>query len=325
MILRWRASQLKNRERDILKKILRLKQCLINYHKWNSSVPSGISQQITSTLIISLTDSFYTIEQFALHKEYYTCAHWIHCLDSKDRVFYMDVGHTDKVQHSIKLHDETPFKHKARPIHPNDLEAVCRHLEELFEAGIIRESESSFSSPIVVRRKKNGDIRLCIDYRKLNMQTIKDAYALPNLEETFSTLRDSKWFSVLNLKSGYYQIELEEKDKLKTTFVSPLGFWEFNRMPPGITNAPSTFQMLMEKCMGNINLSEVFLDDLIVFSDTLEEHERCLHVLGRLKDYGLKLSLDKCKFFQTSVKYLGHIFSKDGVETDPQKIEAIKT
>ncbi len=177
-------------------------------------------------------------------------------------------------------------------------------------------------------RKKNGDIRLCIDYCKLNMQTIKDAYALPNLEETFSALRGSKWFSVLDLKSGYYQIEMEEKDKLKTAFACPLGFWEFNRMPQGIPNAPSTFQRLMEKCMGDINISEVlvFLDDLIVFSDTLEEHERrLLNVLERLKDYGLKLSLDKCKFFQTSVKYLGHIVSEDGVETDPQKIEAIKT
>lgn len=240
----------------------------------------------------------------------------------------MDVGQTSKVKHTIKLHDETPFKHKARPIRPNDLEAVRRHLEELLDAGIIRESESSFSSPIVVVRKKNGDIRLCIDYRKLNTQTIKDAYALPNLEETFSALRGSKWFSVLDLKSGYYQIELEEKYKPKTAFVCPLGFWEFNRMPQGITNAPSTFQRLMEKCRGDINLSEVlvFLDDLIVLSDTLEEHERrLLHVLGRLRDYGLKLSLEKCKFFQTSVKYLGHIVSENGVETDPQKIEAIKT
>lgn len=133
---------------------------------------------------------------------------------------------------------------------------------------------------------------------------------------------------MLDLKSGYYQIELEENDKPKTAFVCPLGFWEFNRMPQGITNAPSTFQRLMEKCMGDINLSEVlvFLDDLIVFSDTLEEHEkRLLHVLGRLKDYGLKLSLDKCKLFQPSVKYLGHIVSENGVETDPQKIQAIKT
>ena len=239
-----------------------------------------------------------------------------------------DVGRTDKVKHNIKLHDETPFKHRARPIHPDDFEAVRRHLEELLEAGIIRESESSFSSPIVVVKKKNGDVRLCIDYRKLNTQTIKDAYALPNLEETFSALRGSKWFSVLDLKSGYYQIEVEERDKPKTAFVCPMGFWEFNRMPQGITNAPSTFQRLMEKCMGDINLTEVlvFLDDLIVFSDTLEEHEtRLMHVLNRLSEYGLKLSVEKCKFFQTSVRYLGHIVSQNGVETDPQKIETIKT
>lgn len=239
-----------------------------------------------------------------------------------------DFGRTDKVKHQIKLSDETPFKHRPRPIRPQDLDAVRRHLQELSEAGVIRESESCFSSPIVVVKKKNGDIRLCVDYRKLNLQTIKDAYALPNLEETFSALSGSKWFSVLDLKSGYYQIEVDETDKHKTAFVCPMGFWEFNRMPQGVTNAPSTFQRLMERCMGDINLKEVlvFLDDLIVFSDTLEEHEtRLLHVLNRLKDYGLKLSLEKCKFFQTSVKYLGHIVSRDGVETDPQKIEALKT
>ena len=239
-----------------------------------------------------------------------------------------DFGRTDKVKHQIKLSDQTPFKHRSRPIRPQDLDAVRRHLQELSEAGVIQESESPFSSPIVVVRKKNGDVRLCIDYRKLNLQTIKDAYALPNLEETFSALTGSKWFSVLDLKSGYYQIEVEEADKPKTAFVCPLGFWEFNRMPQGITNAPSTFQRLMEKCMGDINLKEVlvFLDDLIIFSETFEEHEtRLLHVLNRLKEYGLKLSVEKCKFFQTSVKYLGHIVSQHGVETDPQKIEALKT
>lgn len=114
----------------------------------------------------------------------------------------------------------------------------------------------------MVVKKKNGDVRLCVDFRKLNLNTIKDAYALPNLEEAFSALTGSKWFSVLDLKSGYYQIEVDEKDKHKTAFVCPMGFWEFNRMPQGITNAPSTFLRLMEKCMGDINLKEVlvFLD-----------------------------------------------------------------
>ena len=148
------------------------------------------------------------------------------------------------------------------------------------------------------------------------------------MEEAFRALAGSKWFSVLDLKSGYYQIEMEESDKGKTAFVCPLGFWELNRMPQGITNAPSTFQRLMEKCMGGFNLKEVlvFIDDIIIFSDTLEEHEsRLLKVMQRLKEYGLKLSVEKCKFFQTSVRYLGYIVSADGVETDPDKIQALKT
>ncbi|KAL0187224.1 hypothetical protein M9458_018894, partial [Cirrhinus mrigala] len=240
----------------------------------------------------------------------------------------LDYGHTDKVKHHINLSDNTPFKQRARPIHPQDVDAVRRHLKELLDAGVIRESESPFASPIVVVKKKNNDVRLCIDFRKLNSQTIKDAYALPNLEEAFSVLSGSKWFSVLDLKSGFYQIEMEEADKQKTAFVCPLGFYEFNRMPQGVTNAPSTFQRLMERCMGDLNRKEalVFIDDLIIFSKTLEEHEaRLLQVLKRLREYGLKLSPKKCKFFQTSVRYLGHIVSQNGVETDPTKIEALKT
>ena len=240
----------------------------------------------------------------------------------------LDFGHATKTQHHIKLKDETPFKQRSRPIHPHDYEAVKKHLQALLDAGVIKESESPFSSPIVVVRKKNGDVRLCVDYRKLNLQTIRDAYALPNLEESFSALAGSQWFSVMDLKSGYYQLEMNEADKPKTAFVCPFGFYEFNRMPQGITNAPSTFQRLMEKCMKDLNLKEVlvFLDDLIVFSSTLEEHEtRLIHVLERLKEYGLKLSPEKCKFFQTSVRYLGHIVSRDGVKTDPDKTEALKT
>lgn len=240
----------------------------------------------------------------------------------------LDFGRTDKIKHHITLSDETSFKHRPRPIHPQDIEAVRNHLQQLLDAEVIRESESPFSSPIVVVRKRNGDVRLCIDYRKLNTQTVKDSYALPNLEESFSALTGSRWFSVLDLKSGFYQIEMEEADKHKTAFVCPLGFFEFNRMPQGITNAPSTFQRLMERCMGELNLKQalVFLDDLIVFSSTLEEHEeRLMRVLNRLKEFGLKLSPSKCKFFQTSVKYLGHIVSEKGIETDPDKVAALKT
>jgi len=236
----------------------------------------------------------------------------------------LDFGCASHVKHH--LHDNTPFKRRPRPIHPHDIEAVRNHLRELLDAGVIRESKSPFSSPIVVVKKKNRDIRLCIDYRKLNLQTIKDAYALPNL--SVSALTGSKWFSVLDLKFGYYQIEMNEADKPKTAFVTPLRFWEFNRMPQGVTNAPSTFQRLMEKCMGDLHLKEVlvFLDDLIIFSNTLEEQEsRLLRVPSRLQEYGLKLSPEKCKLFQKSVKYLGHIVSERGVETDPEKVAALKS
>ncbi|KAL1255505.1 hypothetical protein QQF64_013566 [Cirrhinus molitorella] len=234
----------------------------------------------------------------------------------------LDFGRTSKVKHRIKLYDETLFKQRARPIHPHDLAAVRQHLQELKQSGVIRESESPSSSPIVIVRKKNGDVRLCVDYRKLNSQTVKDSYALPNLEESVSALAGSQWFSVLDLESGYYQ--MEESDKHKTAFSCPLGFWKFNRMPQG-TNAPSTFQRLMEKCMEDLHLTEVlvFLDDLIVFSRTPEE--RLLKVLTRLREYGLKLSPEKCKFFQTSIRYLGHIISETGVQTDPEKMSALKT
>ncbi|KAL7868508.1 hypothetical protein SRHO_G00098920 [Serrasalmus rhombeus] len=298
-----------------------VQQVLPSAPSTGSSVPNPPSPVPNSGVQFDFADSPIPEEW----KERVTCK-----LNAIPEVFAqhdLDFGHSSKVRHHIRLSDETPFKQRARPIHPQDINAVRRHLEELLEAGVIRESESSFSSPIVVVRKKNGDVRLCVDYRKLNLQTVKDAYALPNLEETFSVLTGSQWFSVLDLKSGYYQIELNEADKHKTAFVCPLGFWEFNRLPQGITNAPSTFQRLMEKCMSDLNLKEVivFLDDLIVFSATLEEHEhRLLRVLQRLKEYGLKLSPEKCKFFQTSVRYLGHIVSRNGVETDPEKIEALK-
>lgn len=236
----------------------------------------------------------------------------------------LDYGHTTAVKHKIRLSDPTPFKQRVRPIHPSDYEAVRLHLKELCDANIIRESESPFASPVVIVKKKSGQIRLCVDYRKLNLQTIKDAYALPNIEETFSALTGSKWFSVMDLKSGFYQVEMEEEDKPKTAFVTPMGFWEFNRMPQGVTNAPSTFQRVMEKCMSSLNLKEVlvFIDDLIVFSETLEQHEERLN---RLKEFGLKLSPEKCHFFRKSVKYLGHVVSENGVETDPDKISALTT
>ena len=209
---------------------------------------------------------------------------------------------------------------------PADLEDVRQHLQELQKYGIISESRSPYASPIVVVRKKTGKVRMCVDYRTLNRRTIPDQYTVPRIEDALHSLSGSKWFSVLDLRSGYYQIPMSEGDKEKTAFICPLGFYQFERMPQGISGAPATFQRIMEQTIGDMNFLEVlvYLDDLVVFGRTVEEHEeRLLKVLDRLKEEGLKLSLDKCQFGRTSVTYVGHIVSQDGISTDPAKIEAV--
>ena len=131
----------------------------------------------------------------------------------------------------------------------------------------------------------------------------------------------------MDLKSGYYQVEMKPSDKEKTAFVCPLGFYEYTRMPQGVTNAPATFQRLIKRCVGSMNLQEVlaFLDDLIVFSPAVEEHETRLgQVFERLRNFGLKLSHEKCSFFCKSVSYLGHTVSEHGIGCDPSKVEAIR-
>ena len=237
-----------------------------------------------------------------------------------------DVGLAKGVEHCIRLKDTSPFRERVRRLAPAEIDEVRKHLQELLAAGIIKESRSPYASPIVIARKKNGKIRMCIDYRTLNLKTIPDQYTLPRIDDALASLTGSRWFSVLDLRSGYYQIAMSEEDKEKTAFICPLGFYQFERMPQGITGAPATFQRLMEKAVGDMNLLQclVYLDDLIVFGRTLEEHEeRLLRVLDRLAEVGLKLSLDKCQFCQPEVKYVGHIVSADGIATDPDKIKAV--
>ncbi|KAG1940743.1 interleukin-1 receptor accessory protein-like 1-A [Pimephales promelas] len=167
---------------------------------------------------------------------------------------------------------------------------------------------------------------MCVDYRTLNRRTITDQYTVPRIDDALDCLSGSKWFSVLDRRSGYYQIPMAEKDQEKTAFICPLGFFQFERMPQGITGAPATFQRLMEKAVGDMHMLEVivYLDDLIVFGKTLEEHEqRLLKVITRLEEAGLKLSLDKCQFCRSQVTYVRHIVSEHGIATDPGKIEAV--
>ena len=240
----------------------------------------------------------------------------------------MELGKTSLVKHVIKLDNPVPFKERYRRIPPHQFEEVRKHLKEMEDIGAIRRSNSAWASPVVLVKKKDGSLRFCIDLQKLNARTIKDAYSLPRIEESLDCLNGSQIFSSLDLKSGYWQVELEEESIPLTAFtVGPLGFYECVRMPFGLTNAPATFQRLMESCLGELHLSWciIYLDDVILFSRTPEEHlDRLEGVLRKLRQAGLKLKPSKCEFFHDKITYLGHIVSKKGIEEDPKKIQAIK-
>ena len=197
----------------------------------------------------------------------------------------------------------------------------------MVEAGAIRRSFSPWANAVMLVRKKDGGLRFCIDLRKLNNRTVKDGYSLPRIEDTLDCLHGAVWFSTLDLKSGYWQVELEEEAKPLTAFtVGPLGFLECEHMPFGLTNAPATFQRLMESYLGELHLNchIIYLDDIIVFSRTPEEHiHRLKAVFEKLKAAGLKLKPSKCDFFKKEIKYLGHVVSEQGVSTDPDKIKAV--
>ena len=163
-----------------------------------------------------------------------------------------DIGHCDSIKHRIDLlpDKDTPFKQKHRRIPPMMVEEVRQHLEQLLSAGIVIKYKSPWGSNIVLVRKKNGSLRVCVDYRCLNNRTVKDAYALPGIEEVFDVLKGSKYFSTIDMKSGYHQVEIQEDHKERTALtVGPLGFFEYNRMPFGLSNSPASYQRLMEECL----------------------------------------------------------------------------
>lgn len=237
-----------------------------------------------------------------------------------------DLGCTNLISHDIPLVDETPVKQRYRRVPPSDYEAVKEHINQLLAAQVIRESSSPYASPIVLVKKKDGSLRMCVDYRQLNNKTRKDAFPLPRIEESLDALTGARWFSTLDLASGYNQVPVAEKDRPKTAFCTPFGLFEWNRMPFGLCNAPSTFQRLMQRIFGHQQGQSLllYLDDIVVFSSTVQQHlQRLEAVLGRLQQEGLKAKLSKCAFFQPEVRYLGHVISANGVSTDPSKIDAV--
>lgn len=238
-----------------------------------------------------------------------------------------DLGYTDRVKHEIPVTDDIPVSQTYRRIPPNQFEEVRKHIAGLLKKGVIRESSSSYASPVVLVRKSDGSLRLCVDYRKLNSKTRRDAFPLPRIDESLDALGAAKVFSSIDLASGYHQVAVHENDRHKTAFITPFGLFEYERMPFGLCNAPATFQRLMQTIMSDLvfQMVLIYLDDLLVYSSTFEDHlVRLETVLQRLRETGLKIKVEKCHFLQSEVKFLGHIVSAQGVSTDPEKVSAVK-
>ena len=201
-------------------------------------------------------------------------------------------------------------------------------LSQLLEQGFICPSVSPWSTPVLFNRKKYGTLRLCIDYRGLNEVTVKNKYGIPRIDELLDRLHGAFIFSKIDLKSGYYQIRIREEDISKTGFNTRFGHYEFIVMPFGLTNAPATFNRLMTDIFRN-QLDDyvlVFFDDILIYSKDPNEHEAHVRqVLELLRQHQLYAKRSKCCFFVEKVEYLGFIVSKDGVATDPKKIEAVVT
>ena len=255
----------------------------------------------------------------SLFKEY----HDIFSLEKRD------MGHTNATKHKIVLKDPDtpPFKERFRRIPPPQLDEVREHLKLMLDTGVIQPSNSPWCNAVVLVRKKDGSLRFCIDFRKLNSLTVKDSHPLPRICETLESLAGAAHFSTFDMNFGFWQVPMDEESKQYTAFtLCSMGLYECESMPFGLCNAPPTFQRLMQNCLGELNLTYclIYLDDVIVFSDTPEEHLRRIRVVfDRLREHGLKLKPSKCEVFKSEINYLAHHVSQKGVLPSKKNLESI--
>lgn len=237
------------------------------------------------------------------------------------------IGCAHGVEHKIDTGDNLPIKQRYYPISPIVASKMHQMLDEMLEEDIVEPSKSAWSSPVILVRKRDGGQRFCVDYRKLNQVTKRDAYPLPYVSTILDRLRDAKFLSSLDIKSAYWQVPIEEKSREKTAFTVPgRGLFHFKRMPFGLHNAPATWQRLIDNVLGPElePYTFVYLDDIIISTSTFAHHLEILNkVFSRLYEAGLTLNKEKCHFCKNELKYLGYIVDKFGLHVDPEKVEAI--
>ena len=209
---------------------------------------------------------------------------------------------------------------------PAELKELKAQLEELLSKGFIRPSTSPWRAPVLFVKKKDGSLRLCIDYRQLNQAIIRNQYPLHRIDELFDQLHRSWVYSKIDLRLDYHQLRVRENDVSKTAFRMSYGHYEFLVMPFGLTNAPTAFMDLMNRVFSPYldKFVIVFIDDNLVYSGGPEEHAEHLRtVLKILRERQLYTKFSKCQFLLDKVAFLGHVISEEGISVDPQKIEAI--
>lgn len=240
-----------------------------------------------------------------------------------------ELGKTNVYEHEIDTHpDARPVRMPFYRATPAIQEEIRKHIDEMLDHNIIEPSNSIWHSPVVMVKKRSGEWRFAVDYRKLNKVTVPLSFPLPHLETVFDAIGHAKpsYFSSLDLKSGFWQIKMSEKTKHKAAFITQEGIYEWKRMPFGLMNAPISFQTVMTHVLRGLNFKSclVYVDDILVFSKTFEEHLTHLEqIFSRLRDSKLKLNPDKCDFGKSQIKYLGFILSANGVDVDKDRVKAV--
>lgn len=261
-------------------------------------------------------------EQTNQHGQQLTLTQWVH---ERWPHLFNGLGCTADVVHRIDTGDSRPIQARGKPIPIGLYQRIKDQVNEMLRDQVIEKSRSEWHSPIRPVEKPNGDIRLAINYRRLNQLTRTDAYPMPRMDEALLKLKGAKVLSKIDLRKGYYQIEMAHEDREKTAFSFDGQLYHFTRMPFGLATAPHTFIRLMHQIFHQVKHASVFFDDLIIFSDNVEDHKRHLaDVFALLEKHNLKLNGDKSTFGVESVTFLGHVIGNDEVRPHPDKLKAIR-